>query len=84
MSFWELLGLVAATLTTGAFVPQAWKTWRTRSARDFALPMLAMFVLGVALWLAYGLAIGSLGLIFANAVTLPLTLVILYVKLRHG
>lgn len=80
----ELLGLVAALLTTSAFVPQAVKSWRTRSARDFSLPMLCLFCSGVALWLVYGLLIGSTGLIAANLVTLPLALSILWVKLRHG
>lgn len=84
VDLFEVLGLVAAVLTTGAFVPQALQTWRTRSARDFALPMLLMFCSGVALWLVYGVMIGSVGLIAANAVTLPLALSILYVKRRHG
>jgi len=78
-----MLGLLAALLTTSAFVPQAIKSWRTRSARDFSLPMLLLFCAGVALWLIYGVLIASAGLIAANAVTLPLALSILWVKLRH-
>ena len=34
----EFLGPVAGLLTTFAFLPQAVKTWRTRSADDFSLP----------------------------------------------
>ena len=78
-----MLGLLAALLTTSAFVPQAIKSWRSRSARDFSLPMLLLFCAGVALWLIYGVLIASAGLIAANAVTLPLALSILWVKLRH-
>jgi len=80
----EAVGVVAGLLTTVAFVPQAWKTLRTRSAGDFALPMLLLFCLGLALWLAYGLLKAAPGLILANTVTLALALAILWVKLREG
>jgi len=80
----EMLGLVAGLLTTVAFVPQVIKTWRTRSANDFSLPMLVLFVAGVALWLAYGLLSGSRPVVFANAFTLALASFILVVKLKRG
>ena len=78
------LGLIAGGLTTVAFVPQAAKTWRTRSAGDFSLPMLLLFVTGVALWLAYGIALGAWPVTLANAVTLVLAASILAIKLRRG
>lgn len=80
----EMVGLAAAALTTAAFVPQAARTWATGSARDFSLPMLVMFVTGVALWLAYGLMKGLLAVTLANLVTLALASFILVVKLRRG
>lgn len=79
----DLLGLVAGTLTTIAFVPQVVKTWRTRSTRDISLGMFATFGAGVALWLLYGIAIGSWPVMLANAVTFVLALLILFLKLRH-
>lgn len=81
MDLTEALGLFAGLLTTAAFVPQAAKTWRTGRADDFSLPMLLMFVAGVALWLGYGLALGAPSIITANAVTLVLAGTILRVKL---
>lgn len=84
MDFVELIGMVAGALTTIAFVPQVAKTWRTQSAGDLSLPMLVLFNAGIGLWLAYGLLIGSAGLIAANTVTIVLSLSILWVKLRRG
>ena len=83
MSGLTVLGLLAATCTTLAFVPQAMKSWRTRSTGDLSLKMYVTLVVGVALWLVYGIALGDLPLIAANAVTLVLAGSILYVKL-HG
>jgi MtN3 and saliva related transmembrane protein len=79
----DLLGLLAGTLTTIAFVPQVLQAWRTRSTRDISLAMFSTFSIGVALWLLYGIAIGSWPIVLANAATLVLALTILYLKLRH-
>ncbi len=76
-----LLGYPAAFLTTIAFVPQALHSWRTRDLSGISLPMYAMFTLGVALWLGYGVVIGSLPIIAANAVTLLLASVVLWLKI---
>ena len=61
----ELVGGIAAVLTTLSFLPQVLKAWRSRSARDVSLLMLLLFLAGVLLWLCYGLALGSLPLILA-------------------
>lgn len=76
-----LLGYPAAFLTTVAFVPQAWQSWRTRDLSGVSLPMYALFTAGVALWLGYGIVIGSLPVIAANAVTLMLASVVLGLKI---
>ena len=78
-----MVGLAAGTLTTIAFVPQVIQAWRTRSTNDISLLMFALFSLGVALWLVYGICIAAWPVIVANVVTLALSLVILYLKLRH-
>jgi len=77
----EMIGYPAAILTTVAFVPQAWKSWRTRDLSGISLPMYAMFTLGVALWLAYGLLIASTPIVIGNGITLVLASVVLWLKL---
>lgn len=80
----ELVGYVAAILTTVSFVPQAIRTLRTRDTAGISLAMYVMFTTGAGCWLIYGIAIGSLPVILANAITCSLSLVILLLKLRHG
>ncbi len=79
----EILGLVAAVLTTSAFVPQVYKTWKTKSARNLSFTMYLVFFAGVMLWLVYGFFIDSLSVILANAVTGVLTLVLIYFKISY-
>jgi MtN3 and saliva related transmembrane protein len=80
----DILGYIGATLTTAAFAPQAIKSIRTRDTTGMSLWMYVMFTIGVAFWLAYGIALNSWPMIVANSVTLPLAGSILALKLRHG
>jgi MtN3 and saliva related transmembrane protein len=80
----SIIGFVAATLTTISFVPQVIKIWRSRSTHDDSLGMYALFTLGIAMWLAYGLLIHSWPVILANFVTLLLAGTVLLMKLKFG
>ena len=82
----ETIGFVAAACTTFAFIPQAIRVWRTRSAEDISLAMYVILVAGVVLWIVYGVRIHSLPLVFANGTTLVLAGVVLVgkLKLRRG
>ncbi len=85
MTDWsDLVGYVAAALTTLSFVPQAWHTFRTRDVGGISLGMYSAFTTGVALWLAYGWLRQAWPVVAANAVTLVLALAILVMKLRFG
>jgi MtN3 and saliva related transmembrane protein len=80
----NLIGTLAALLTTIAFIPQAWLTWKTRRAEGVSLGMYSIFTTGVALWLMYGLLISAWPIIIANTFTLALALFIVAMKLRFG
>jgi MtN3 and saliva related transmembrane protein len=80
----DLLGYAAAALTTGAFVPQAIKTIRSRDTRAISLWMYVTFTIGVAFWFLYGLVLGSWPIILANLLTLALAATILGLKVRYG
>jgi MtN3 and saliva related transmembrane protein len=80
----DLFGYVAATLTTVAFVPQAWLTWKRRKTEGVSLGMYVIFTAGVAIWLFYGILMNSGPIILANVFTLILALFILVMKVRHG
>ncbi|MBL8517108.1 MAG: SemiSWEET family sugar transporter [Betaproteobacteria bacterium] len=78
----DLIGTLAATCTTLAFVPQVWQIWRTRNARDISLPMYCVLTVGILLWLSYGLMLNATPVIVANIVTLGLALSVIVMKLR--
>lgn len=76
----EHLGFAAAACTTGAFVPQVVMVWRQRGAPGVSTGMYLIFIVGVALWLCYGLALHSWPIAIANGVTLVLSASVLTMK----
>ncbi len=82
MSAVTLLGLVAATLTTAAYVPQVIKTWRSGSSADLSVGTFGMLTAGILAWLVYGVLIRDVPIIAANVVTLGLVLSVLVHVIR--
>ena len=80
----DIIGTVAAVLTTASFVPQVWLTYKTRDVSGVSLGMYSAFTIGVGLWLVYGLMVGAWPIVAANAVTLTMAIAILVMKLRFS
>ena len=83
MSPTDLIGTLAACLTTVSFVPQAWLSFKTRDVSGVSLSMYSVFTVGVILWLVYGALLGSWPMMIANTITLVLAVMILGMKLRY-
>ena len=83
MQVTDLIGFVAAALTTASFVPQAIHTFRTKDVSGISLGMYGAFTAGVALWLLYGWLLDAWPIVIANLVTLTLAASILWMKLRY-
>ncbi|PQB05821.1 SemiSWEET family sugar transporter [Aureitalea marina] len=73
----EIIGLIAAALTTSGFVPQVYKTWRTRDVGGLSFWMYLALFSGTVLWLIYGIYTESRPIILANIVASTLTFIML-------
>ncbi len=83
MNLIQIIGLMAGALTTISFLPQAIKTWRSKSAKDISLAMFLCFCVGVILWIIYGFFIKDLPVLLTNLATLVLAGSILFFKLNY-
>jgi MtN3 and saliva related transmembrane protein len=79
----ELIGLLAAALTTIAFIPQVFKVIKTKSSDGLSLTTYLIFIIGVGLWLIYGLIKSSISMIIGNGITFILAFLIIYYILRN-
>jgi MtN3 and saliva related transmembrane protein len=80
MNFQEAIGILAGTLTTIAFVPQVYKTYRSKSAKDLSLGMFLIFFTGVVCWLLYGIIIHNWPIIISNFFVVLLSATLLSFK----
>ena len=80
----ELLGFLAAVLTSSASLPQIIKILRYRHTADISIGANVMLSSGIFLWAVYGYAIGSLTMVMANSFSLMLIFGIMVLKLRYG
>ncbi len=78
-----IIGTGAAFCTTASYFPQLKKCWETGSAEDLSLHMYLILLVGISLWIAYGIMRADPLIIIANAVSLACLLAIIVFKLRH-
>ena len=84
MNYIEIIGFTAAFLTTAAFLPQVYKTWKTKDVSALSLPMLLMFITGITLWLVYAFYIHSPSMIVANIITIGSSFLLIYFKIKYS
>ena len=84
MSSAEYLGFFAGFLTTFSLVPQIMRVYKLKSAREISLLFNISMLLGLIVWLAYGIVLGLISLIIWNCVGVVLNAWLLFVKIKYG
>jgi len=75
-----VLGSIAGIITTGSFIPQVYKTYKTKSVEDLSYWMLLLMLTGLTLWLLYGIELNELPIILTNAITGALVVSLIAMK----
>jgi MtN3 and saliva related transmembrane protein len=78
-----IVGLIAATFTTIALLPQLIKVWKTKSTTDISTGMFTLFGVGVFLWFVYGVYLNDIPIILANSLAFIQALIILIFKAKY-
>ena len=84
MDWKQILGLVAGALIAVSFIPQIWKLFKLKSAKEISLPFTFLQLLGGVMFFVYGVILSLPALIVTNIVNTILVCLIIYVKLRYG
>jgi MtN3 and saliva related transmembrane protein len=83
MTFIDLIGYIAAIGTTGAFIPQTMKVFRTKKTDDLSKGTFLLLCGGILLWINYGVLVNSLPIIIANTITFFMTAYILIMIIKR-
>ncbi len=84
MPYVDIIGYIAGILIVISLIPQIAKSWKTKSTKDLSLPRYLIYVMGVVLWLIYGVALNNGPMIILNSVNLVLASSVVYLKIRYG
>jgi MtN3 and saliva related transmembrane protein len=78
-----LAGTIGGTLSVGAFLPQAWRIFRRRSAGDVSLTMYLAIVVSTWLWMFYAHVHGSIELFLTNLIISVIAMVIAALRILY-
>ena len=80
----ESLGFIAGALVTCSIIPQLIRVFRLKSAREISVLFTSLLLLGITLWLVYGIYLRLSPVIIWNAVGAALVALLLTAKLKYG
>ena len=84
MPFTEYIGLVAGALIAISFIPQIVRVYKLRSAREISVLFTIMQLVGLALWLTYGVILGLMPVMACNSVLAVFVIMLLAARLKYG
>jgi MtN3 and saliva related transmembrane protein len=84
MNWEELLGFIGGALMTLGLIPQVWRLYKLRSAKEISLPFTLLFLVGTACWLTYGIMLRLPPVILWNSISLLLGIAMLFAKIKYG
>ena len=84
INYITIIGLIAGTCTTIAFLPQVIKTVKTKETKDISISMYIILVTGILFWITYGTLIKDLPVILANSIAFILATIVLILKIKYG
>ncbi len=79
-----IIGLLAGLVTTSGFIPQVIKGYRSGSMEDVSLFMPLLLMMGMTLWLIYGVFLSDLPIVLWNGIAIGLNVVLIALKMRSG
>ena len=80
----ESLGFIAGALVTCSLIPQLVRVFRLKSAREISILFTALLLLGMLIWLAYGIILKLMPVVLWNIIGPILISILLYAKLKYG
>ncbi len=79
----QLVGIVAGIFTSTSLMPQLIKTFKTKTAEEISLVMLITLMLGIGLWIFYGILRKDLPIIITNGFSFMLNIILIVLRVKY-
>lgn len=84
MIFADFFGYSAGIINMLHLLPQLMKSLKTKSTSDISLNYAIIHVIGLSLWVFYGLLINSTPIVVVHVIETFLAFYLVLLKLKHG
>jgi uncharacterized protein with PQ loop repeat len=79
----DALGILVSIVSISIPIPQAYRIWKDKAARDVSFGMISMASLSQILWITYGYAIHDTYLWAASIPALFINMFLLHIYLKY-
>ena len=79
-----VIGISATFFSLWSTVPQIRKSLKTKETDDVSKWLIISLVVGLSLWVIYGIVKGDIVIAVANAIGVTLNLILLFLKLKYS
>ncbi len=80
----EIIGFIGSGIIASALAPQVIKSWKTKSTKDISLLWNTLLLIGLIVFVIYGVGIKSRPIMIFSSIEAIFTLSLLILKLLYG
>ncbi len=80
----EGIGYLGGLALSVSFIPQAWKTFKTKDVAGLSLGMYSIYNLGVLCWIIYGFYLRSVQMVLFNSICICFSFPVLLMVIKYG
>ena len=79
-----IIGFAATSFAVSSTVPQIGKALKTRRSEDVSIRFIIVLIIGLLLWVVYGIGKNDIVLIIGNSTAVALNTFMLYLKIKYS
>ena len=79
-----IIGFMATGFSVSSAVPQIRKALRTKKSDDVSIRFIIVLIIGLSLWVVYGIGKSDIVLIIGNSIAVALNTFMLFLKIKYS
>ena len=79
-----IIGFMATGFAVTSTVPQIRKALRTKDTNDLSIRFIIVLIIGLSLWVVYGIGKEDIVLIIGNSIAVSLNTYLLFLKIKYS
>ena len=79
-----IIGILATVFAVSSSIPQIIKALKTRKTDDVSIWLVVVLIIGLGLWVIYGIGINDLLISIANSIAVAINTFLLILKIKYS